>query len=78
LKSVTLKRVSICPCGYRAVNDGCDVGKPYLIDESTIQGGFFWQCGGCRLRQADIRVVEVEQADGTTGLLPYDLFVEAQ
>ena len=78
-RPVTLKRLSICPCGYPALKDGIDLGAAYLIDDSTIENGFGYQCGRCGQIQRRITCVETSQRD-VPGfrLLPLALFEDPE
>lgn len=62
----TLKRLSICPCGYPTLDDRITIGTTYEIDPSTVRGGFLYKCGGCDREQENILVV-----DAASVLNPY-------
>jgi hypothetical protein len=80
MKTVELKRLSICPCGFTVLKDTIPLGKKYVIDESTIRrDGMNYFCGGCNTWIRDIEVVDAEQTGSKTMMpLPYALFVEEQ
>jgi hypothetical protein len=75
--TVTLQRLSICPCGYAVLDDAIQIGAQYQIDINSRRKGFTYECGNCSRRQDNIEVV-----DGTQRLqrsrpvapLPYALF----
>jgi hypothetical protein len=80
MKTMELKRLSICPCGFTVLNESIPLGKKYVVDESTIRReGFDYFCGGCKTWMHDILVVDAEQTGNMQmAPLPYELFVEPE
>jgi hypothetical protein len=77
LETVKLVKLSICECGYAVLLDSIRLGAEYVIDRATIRGGFFYQCGGCGVKQLDVRVVDADRPGSpSAGLrpLPAELF----
>jgi hypothetical protein len=78
MKTLELRRLSICECGFPVLKDTIKVGKKFVVDESTIRhAGMNYYCGGCMKWKKDIEVVDAEQS-GTSVMapLPYGLFSE--
>ena len=67
----TLINASICPCGFRAVNDDIKLGTPYVVHFDNV-GSFTWVCGGCGQEQQIVGVF-VEHPTNP-GYLPLALF----
>jgi len=78
---VTLKRLSICACGYGVLKDEITAGTEFEIDLSTVRDGFVYGCGGCGAIQCGVRIVLAKSLLNPEDMarpLPYDLFCEAQ
>ena len=71
---VTLKRLSICPCGFPVLKEDIKLGTEYEVDPAQT-GRFTFICGGCG-RQLSIEGIWVEpRAPGThAGFLPKLIF----
>jgi hypothetical protein len=70
LRTVTLKRLSICPCGYGLLRDEIPLGTEYQIDPS-IEADCEFTCGGCGRHQ---HLPSVYTAPG--GFFPKIIFEE--
>jgi len=71
----TLKRLSVCVCGFPTLKDGIQLGAEYDIDpDRTVEATF--TCGGCQATQK-VKAVWVEARNtGTAGFLPLQIFKE--
>jgi hypothetical protein len=80
MKTAELKRLAICPCGFTVLKDTIQLGKKFVIDESTIRrDGFNYFCGGCNTWIKDIEVVDAEQSGRPEmAPLPYALFLDLE
>jgi len=73
LTLVTLKRLSICPCGFSTLRDGIAVGSEYEIDlERTSVMGYL--CGGCGVVQDVTWVWTAAKGESQGGMLPKGIF----
>jgi hypothetical protein len=72
-EKVTLKRLSLCPCGFRALRDEIGLGTEYQIARDKA-APFTFQCGGCGKKQHLVAVYVAERADAAAGYLPIKLF----
>lgn len=70
LVKVTLKRLSICPCGYGLLLDEIKLGAEYEIDPNVVAECEF-TCGGCGNVQT---LLSLYTAPG--GFLPKIIFEE--
>jgi hypothetical protein len=71
-----VRRVSICPCGFRTLEDEIEAGTLYLVYMETVRTGSIYICGGCGLAQS-IWTVEADQKlnpDLPPAPLPLGLF----
>lgn len=78
-ETVTLKRLSICPCGYTVLQPEITLGTEYAVDRATIAEGFTYVCGGCGEVQQNIRGVKVSSVlnpEAPMRPLPLALFEE--
>ena len=77
VETVTLKRLSICPCGFPVLHDHIRVGVEYQIAADSKRGGFHYVCGGCGREQDNVEVVYVLQRT-VPGFapLPWALFAD--
>jgi hypothetical protein len=57
LETRKLTRLSICECGFHVLKDEIGLGTEYKVDPSSVQGGFYFQCGGCGKEQEDVKVI---------------------
>ncbi len=76
MKSVTLKRLSICKCGFHTLDESIKLGTIYTIDEISVRGGFSYFCGGCKRTMYNVEVVKASQVlhpERPMMWLPYDL-----
>lgn len=71
--TTTLKRLSICPCGFQALKEEIKLGTEYEIDPERAIPVIF-QCGGCGLSQNLIAVYIAARPDCPEGYLPLKLF----
>jgi hypothetical protein len=72
-----LVRLSICTCGFTTLKDEITVGTVYMVDLSSIRGGFAYRCGGCKKIQTDVIVIDAAHRtpnDPTVMPLPWGLF----
>lgn len=79
-KPLQLQRLSICDCGYSVLHDDISVGAVYLVDLSTLRGGFSFRCGGRGRRQLNVQVIDADSLHNPAASpapLPYDLFARA-
>lgn len=69
----TLKRLSVCGCGFPTLKAGIQLGAEYDIDpDRTVEATF--TCGGCQTTQK-IKVVWGGASDtGSAGYLPLQIF----
>ena len=77
LITVTLQRLSICPCGFSVLENIIPIGAQYQIDINSRRKGFTYICGGCSRRQDNVEVVDATQRlqrSRTLAPLPYALF----
>jgi hypothetical protein len=68
----TVKRNSICPCGFPVLQEPRGIGTVYEIDreKTTVVD---WYCGGCR-QVSKHRAVWALGSDGNPGYLPLGIF----
>jgi len=72
----TLKRLSICDCGFLVLNDEITLGTEYYINPDK-KDSFLFVCGGCRKTHHVTGVwVEPRIEGGRPGYLPEDIFHE--
>lgn len=70
---VTLKKLSICPCGFPVLHEDIPLGEEYVINPVLV-AGFTFICGGCG-RQIQVQCVWVEQHNySKAGYLPKTIF----
>jgi hypothetical protein len=68
-QDTTLKRLSVCPCGFPTLKTCVALGTPYRVDfDDTIHIDFY--CGGCQTWHRDLIGVAV----APRGYMPLDLF----
>lgn len=71
LETVKLVKLSICECGYAVLLDSIRLGAEYIINRASLRGGFFYQCGGCGVKQFDVYVVDADRPGApAAGLRP--------
>jgi hypothetical protein len=71
---VTLKKLSICPCGFPLLKDSIGLGAEYEIEEHNRMSCHF-QCGGCHSLIKSVECVFVEaRKDSKGGFLPLYVF----
>lgn len=69
----TLTKLSICPCGYQALNDSVKLGTIYDIEPSKRKS-FVFICGSCKAQRTIVGVYANSRNGGRPGFLPEDLF----
>jgi len=71
----TLKRLSVCGCGFPTLKVGIQLGTVYDIDpDRTVEVTF--TCGGCNSTQKIKAVWVAARNTGTGGYLPLQIFEE--
>lgn len=79
LENVTLRRLSICPCGHSVLNDQIKLGARFRVDLASVRKGFVYTCGECLLTQPDVTVVLASQSSRSgLAFLPLALFQGAE
>lgn len=74
---VKLDKLSICSCGYPALDESIPIGTEYEIEETMTQP-FTWRCGGCGELQHIIGVWVCSRNGGKPGYLPIELFEKTE
>lgn len=65
-----LVNLSICPCGFPALDEAIPLGQAYVVD-TTNTDTFTWICGGCGKEQHDVPGIFVfSREGGASGYLP--------
>lgn len=75
----TLKKLSICDCGFPSLKDEIGIGSAYTIDSNKL-AVFVYKCGQCGKEQKQVVCVLVGDREGAQdspkpGYLPRDLFL---
>ncbi len=74
-----VKRVSICPCGHRTLQDNIPVGTIYKVDLESIAQGCTYFCGGCGKHFFHVLAINAEHkrhVDWPYAPLPLALFTD--
>lgn len=74
MTEVTLKKLSVCPCGFPALDESIPLGTAYRIDEEDSTA-FTWSCGGCKAVRSIVAVWVYERGPKRAGYLPSELFL---
>lgn len=69
----TLKKLSICPCGFHVLKDEIKVGTEYLVLPS-VQQDCILICGGCKKRIRFRGIYVCGRNGGSGGFLPPEIF----
>ena len=72
---VTLKRLSVCGCGYGVLADEIQLGTKYTVDLGSFRLGAY-RCGRCH-KSKKVRIVLASQQlnpDRPMAYLPAELF----
>lgn len=78
MEKVTLKRLSICPCGETVLDDSIKLGTEYMIDHAPIPD-MKYGCGFCGRVQIGVKMVMANQIihpDWPMAPLPLSLFTD--
>jgi hypothetical protein len=70
----SLRRISICSCGFPVLKESINIGHMYLVDLESVRKGFNFFCGGCKTWYNDITVINAQSGKKEMAPLPYDLF----
>lgn len=75
----SLKRLSICPCGFGLLDERIHIGTEYLIDRMVSRRALML-CGGCGNKQKVVCVAASSalNPDAPLMFLPVEIFLEAQ
>ena len=71
----TLKRLSVCGCGFSTLKAGIQPGTEYDIDPNRIVKATY-TCGGCSTTQKIKAVWGGDSKTGRAGYLPLQIFEE--
>lgn len=71
--TTTLKRLSVCTCGFPCLKDNIPLGQEYEIDPA-IKTDFIFTCGSCGAQFRISAVYVHGRGDGRGGFLPEELF----
>lgn len=69
MKTVTLQRYSVCPCGFPVMRSEIPLGKEYQIEPERKEIMMF-RCGGCGELQLSMECVWVHPG----GYMPSQIF----
>ena len=69
----TIKRLSICSCGFPVLNESIKLGAEYEIEPGDT-APFTLICGGCHWKHAVTGVWVQATAGGRPGYLPQTIF----
>jgi len=75
-KTLTLKRRSLCACGFPAMKGKILLGTEYQVKLPVAVVGFDWICGGCGEVIPVIGVLIESKDDSPAGFMPLELFEE--
>jgi len=70
---VTIKRLSICSCGFPVLKDDIPLGTEYEIDTTRL-ASFTFICGGCKQKHDIIGVWAASRNGSEPGWLPRAIF----
>lgn len=70
---VSVKKLSICPCGFPVLASHIPLGAEYNIDPNRkLTAGYI--CGGCRQERKIIAVWTARRGESGAGYLPEEIF----
>ncbi len=69
----TLKKLSICPCGFPVLHDHIPLGAEYAVTPSLQSSGTLI-CGGCHKTIAIPMIWAMKRGDSCAGWLPKEIF----
>lgn len=73
LEKTTLKRLSICECGFRTLSDHIKLGTEYEINPE-LTTNFDFTCGGCGKTFPVVGVFVAKRGRSHAGYLPKQIF----
>jgi hypothetical protein len=77
ITQLTLRRLSICECGFAVLDDSIQLGTVYNADADSVRHLYRYRCGGCGKTQDNVRVIKCSQKlnpDMPMAPLPLALF----
>lgn len=69
----TLKQLSVCSCGFPALDEKIQLGTEYDIEPGKVKS-YHWTCGGCKDQFYLLCVFVHPRGESHGGYLPLDLF----
>jgi len=74
MTTIALQRLSLCECGFPALNEDVPLGKQYRVEEG-LRVPITWTCGGCnKTRELEAVFVYPDPGAVEGGFLPVALF----
>jgi hypothetical protein len=70
---LTIKRLSVCQCGFPALVDGIGIGAKYFTVSPPAMKHATFICGGCG-KHSEIQTIKVASPGTEAGFLPTLLF----